>query len=780
MIYLFIRSELSYDNFHDEKDQVVRLTRRISPNAKTINHFARVPGAWQPGMQEFVDNFPEINKISRLSRVRGFTIKIGNQFFSEESFYLTDNNVFNVFSIPLIVGDQKSVLTNPYSIIITKSLAEKYFNSVDVIGKTIETKDNRGNKKLYQITGVMKDWPGNSHIEINFLASCTINDLDRLWAYSYLLLNKNVDYKKLESKFPDYIDERFKDNNENNLSYHLQPLTSIHLHSNLDRELKVNGNIDSIYILSIVAILMIIIAGTNYINLNISRLLKRIKEIGVRRSIGASRNNIIVQFLIESLLTILIASAISFILIAVLLPDFKQITGQMIYFEFNGIFVLQYLVFLVILTFVSGFYPAYLFSKIDPVQNLKSNILVNKKSSDSLRNALVILQLCIAVFLIIFTFIMNRQMNFIHNKPLGINKEYVLSLGQNIPQEVKAKVNVFREKLIRHSDIIDICGSMENPSYEVKDMGPSTIQNIREEDDAVFLYLLPVDKNFFNLFDISFIAGTNFTHDFNYHDITFEQNAQFLEEVNNTPREYIINEKALNQIGFQSAEEAIGKNMTWSNSVLNFQPGPIVGVVKDFHFSTLEKEIKPFVMVTDPRFFGHVMVKISSEDIPKTIAGIKSTWIELFPEQPFEYHFLDDLFNQLYKQEENLNNILIIFTVLAIIISCLGLFAMVMHNTEKRIKEIGVRKILGASVNNIWFQLVIQYIKFGVIANFLAWPVAYYFTKKWLHNYAFRIDYVYWIYPIATLLIIAITLLTVSWQSIKAAKSNPVEALKYE
>ncbi len=321
---------------------------------------------------------------------------------------------------------------------------------------------------------------------------------------------------------------------------------------------------------------------------------------------------------------------------------------------------------------------------------------------------------------------------------------------------------------------------MENPSNEVKDMGLSTVQNIREVDDPVFLYMLPVDRQFFNLLDISFIAGTNFTHDFNYHDINFEQNNQFLEEVNNTSREYIINEKALSLIGFQSAEEAIAQNITWSNSALNLQPGPIVGVVKDFHFSTLEKDIKPFIMITDPRFYGHIMVKILPENLSDTIDKIKNTWIELFPEQPFEYHFLDELFDQLYQQEEYLNKILMIFTLLAIIISCLGLFAMVMQNTEKRIKEIGVRKILGASVKNIWLLLVMQYIKLGVIANLLAWPIAYYFTKKWLLNYAFRIDYVYWIFPVATLIIIAITLLTVSWQSIKAAKSNPVKALKYE
>ena len=780
MIFLFIRSELSYDDFHDNKDQIVRLTYQFIQNGNPRTHFARVPNAWDPSMQEFVDHFPEIKTISRLSRVRGMTLKIGNRFFSEKSFYLTDSNVFDVFSIPLIIGDEKSVLRDPYSIVITESLAKKYFNTIDVIGKSIETRNNQGNNTLFQITGVMKDWPENSHIPINFLASGADSDGERLWAYTYLLLNNNTDPEALEMKFSEYIDERFNSEDENRIIYHLQPITSIHLHSNLDRELKANGNIDTIYILAAIALLMIIISGTNYINLNISRLLKRIREIGVRRSISASRRDIIIQFLTESLMTILLASIISIVLIALILPEFNHLTGQAIYFRLNGFIVMQYLMFIVFLSIISGFYPAFLFSRIDPVQNLKSNILLNKKSSKGLRNSLVILQLGIAVFLIIFTFIMNKQMGFIHHKSLGMNKDHVISLGSDIPREVKSKVNIFREKLIKYPNIIDICGTMENPSREVKDMGPSTVQNIREADDAVFLYLLPVDKHFFDLLEITFVAGTNFTHEFKYHDVNFEQNSQFLADVNNTSREYIINEKALNLIGFQSAEEAIGKNMTWSNSVLNLQPGPIVGVVRDFHFSTLEKEIKPFVMVTDPRFFGHIMMKITSNDIPGTLEKIKSVWIELFPEQPFEYHFLDDLFDQLYKQEENLNNILIIFTVLAIIISCLGLFAMVMHNTERRIKEIGLRKILGASVKNVWFQLVIQYIKLGVIANLIAWPIAWYFTKKWLLNYAFRINYVYWIFPLATVIIIVITLLTVSWQSIKAAKSNPVESLKYE
>ena len=779
LIFMYIHDETSYDNFQEKSDHIVRLTSWFSPNAKATNHFARCPNAWRPWVDAFRDEFPEIKNIARLTRKQGTVLEVGEDRFREDYFFYTDKEVFDVLTIPLIAGDRSTALKNPYSIIITESMAAQYPDG-NALGQFLNVIDNQGTKTTYQITGIMKDWPTHSHLQIHFLASSVDQILEREWAYIYLLLDEYANPKQLEQKFPDFILKHFGEQAAQNSAYYLQKLKDIHLHSHLDREIKVNGDINTIYVLWIVALFILIITCINYINLSTAQAVKRHKEIGIRRTIGSTKKQLVAQFLTEAVLITILAAVCSFLCIQLALPQLNHLAGKSLNFKIMDTRIGFYLGFVLVIGLLSGIYPALAIARSYSLAAMQfKGSQTNRSNKLSFRNLLVTLQFGISAFLLVCTFILKGQLKYVYEKPLGFNKEQVISVGQNISQNTRSQYQVLSNCLMENPNIVNVSACMNKPSYEVKDMGSSFVESIREGEDRAYLFILPVDDHFFDLMEIEILSGNQFPpSNLNYDELMFKGN--FLNEVNSAPRTYILNEAALKQVGFTSAEEAVGKQMDWNNSLLRLQPGPIVGVVKDFHFSTLQKEVKPFVMVIEPRFLGSVLIKLRANNMSATIHEIEQTWNKMFPEDPFEYHFLDDLFAELYANEQQLQDVVSRFTWIAIFIGCLGLFGLVMHSAEQRTKEIGVRKVLGASVVSILRLLTQSYIKWIVIANILVWPIAYYVMRQWLQNFAYHIDLTIWPFLLAGLSVLMIALLTVSWQIVKAATANPVEALKYE
>jgi putative ABC transport system permease protein len=782
-ILLYIQDETSYDRFHEKQERIVRLTRWFTPDFKIINHFARCPYAWQPWMEDFRQEYPEIESVARLSRKSGIVLRIGENLFSEKNFFLTDKEIFQVFSIPLSAGDNLTALNIPYSIILTESMAKKYVNG-NAMGQVLYVIDDQGNKIPYKITGLMKDWPENSHIRVDFLASSSGQNMDREWAYTYLLLREHTDYRQLEQKFPDFVRHHFEGVDPDRSKFFLQKLTDIHLSSHLDRELEVNGDGKTINVLWIAALLIILITCVNYTNLVVAQALRHAKEINIRRVIGSSKGQLAVQFLTETALITVTAGMLSLITTQLLLPEINSLTGKYLVLQLSVKNILLFVGFIGILGFVTGVYPAFIISRTQLFERNKPttlSFLGTRLKLTPRRNVLVILQFCISACLMICALIIRGQLNYIAQKPLGLNKDCVINIGKDLPQQVRAKYQVLRNQLMQNSHIVNVCASMQEPSSEIKDMGECSVESIREGNNTVFLYILPVDEHFFDLMEIQIVHGQQFpSSNVDYESMTFSPNDNFIKELDNAPRSYILNEAAVKHIGFSPAEKAIDKHMDWRNELIHLKQGPIIGVVKDFHFSTLHKEIVPYVLVCEPRFCGSILVKLKSENISSTMKEIERTWIAMFPETPFEFNFLDDLYGELYVNERQLENVSLGFSFLAILIACLGLIGLVSYSAEERTKEIGIRKVLGSSATGILYLLVQSYIKWIIIGNIIAWPIAYLLMKKWLQDFAYRIDLSLWPFLLSGMFALIVALLTVIRQTVRAASSNPVECLKYE
>jgi putative ABC transport system permease protein len=749
-------------------------------------HFARCSNAWDEWINDFKNAFPEIQELVRLTRKNPIVIQMGESRFKEKDFYITESNIFNVFSIKFIMGDPNTALKELNSIVITETLAKKYFGTTNSIGKYITTLDDGDKPIEYKITGIMQDLPHNSHIDIHFLASFSDSKYKGDWAYIYLLLKDQSLITNWTTRITPFIKKHFGDWAAQNSFFKIQRLTDIHLYSQLDRELKANGTISTVYILSLVAVLMMIIACINYINLATARSEKRAKEVGIHKIIGSQRSQLIGYFLCEAMIIVLLAFILSILMIQFFLPWINTISGKSLQIDYlhNWPIVISFIGITILTGFLSGIYPAWMLSKSQPLAILK-RIFTPKRWSFfpnlSLRRLLVVIQFTMSLTLIIASIILKQQLTYLTTKDLGLKKDQVISMGKDLPNFVKSKYGTFKNTLLKVHGVIDVTASINEPAYEIKDGGQSYVEGKYEGSDRAFVYILTVDQNFITFMDIQFACGNNFDyHYYEFNRLISQSIEDALKQIQETKRTYILNETAVKSIGWKNSQEALGKQFDWKNNLFKLQTGPIIGVVKDFNFSTLHKKIIPMVLVYEPLFFGSILIKLHPENIPSTIKDIQATWENMFTQYPFEFTFLDDLFAQLYIAEVQFEKILTIFTLIAIIIACLGLYALSAYSVEQRTKEIGIRKILGASVPEILFMLTKEFTKSILIANIIAWPVAWYAMHQWLQNFVYRIDLTIWPFLLSGLLALLIALLTVSWRAIRAATANPVESLRYE
>jgi len=776
LIITFIQNELSYDKFNKKSDRIYRVTREwFNKNGESSFHLARVAPPIGPLLK---NDFPQIIREEvRFLHDNAF-LEINNNPIIENNFYWAEQSAFKIFTIDFLEGDPESALKEPNSLVLTESAAKKYFRNEDPLGKTIKYEHQLDMK----VTGVIKDVPENSHFHYDFLASfITLYDPDIIgrktletnWGsnnyITYLMLPENFPISELKSKVPEFIDKHMlqvmrelnMDLPENpphtNTTLHFQKLTDIHLYSHLTSEVEPNGDISIVYLLIAIALFMLLIACINFMNLASARSTKRAKEIGVRKVMGAEKTQLIKQFLGESMITVLISLFFALIIVEVALRPFSDFMQRELSFSLTGNPVL-FGIILGITLFVglaAGAYPAFVLSSFNPVKSLHDKLSMSRKSK--FRSILVVLQFTISIALIISMGIVYSQLQFVQSKDLGYNKDHLIVLPSS--QKIKDNLDSFKSQLLQNPEIKMVTSSRLVPSdMLLNSWGADIYDNGKKEAVSFRLAVQEVDYDFIDTYQLKMLKGRNFSKDYSTDDSAA----------------FILNETAVKKLGWTN-ENAVGKRLDYGS-----HEGRIIGVVKDFNFETLHNEIIPIIMLITHRGNNQVTVRISGSDIAGTLGFLKSKWAQYRPGYPFDYEFINQSLDNLYRKDQKLGTAFGIFAVIAIIIACLGLFGLASYTAEVRTKEIGVRKVLGATVSNITLLISKEFLWLIIAANIVAWPIAYYGMNKWLSEFAYSTSINIWLFIAAGFLALFIALLTVSYQSIKAALQNPVKSLKYE
>jgi putative ABC transport system permease protein len=764
LILQYVKDELSFDDFHTKADRIYRVEFDAYREGKQIFKCATAFPKVAPTMKA---TFPEIEDATRLYlRYGGGVVRYEDISIKEDNLFQAEQNFFSIFDYPLIDGTAK--LDQPNTAIVEEATARKYFGEESPIGKRIRFGDN----EEYEITGVLRS-PDNSHLKFTFLFSYPTlvtlwgESFENAWGwydfYNYILLKPGTSAAALEAKLPPYIEKNgTREGESERTKFVLQPLADIHLYSDLIQEARVNGNGRTVYFLLIIALFILVIAWVNYINLSTARAIERAKEVGVRKAIGAAKRQLVGQFLSEALMINFFAALIGLFLVAIAIPLFNEIAGKHLTFSIftdPNLWLALAALFL-IGTLLSGVYPAFVLSSFQPVKVLKGS-LKGTRDGLFLRKALVTIQFVFSVALITGTIIVYRQLQFMTKQDLGIDIEQTVVI--NGPGYLQADslyttyLNGFRNAVNNQSVIRNFTVTTEVPGNLIF----WTTGALRMGDDVTKrnqMYIMGVDNNFFQAFGNKFLSGRPYSPEF-----TGDSSS------------VILNRKAVEMFNLTSPENAIGQRIAIGRDTLN-----IVGVVENYHQEGLRQDFRPtaFRLVQSAR--SYFCVKVNSKDLDDALALLKNQYATIFPNNPFDYFFLDSFFNRQYQNERQFGSVFSFFSLLAIFVASLGLFGLASFTASQRTKEIGIRKVLGSSVPNIFLLLSKDFIKLVIIANVIAVPVVWFVMEKWLSTFAFRIDMNLWFFAVAAVITILVALFTVSYQSINAAVANPVKSLRYE
>lgn len=746
LITLFVKDELSYDRYHENAGRIYRVIADYNIS-KGFSKSAITSAILAPAL---IENFPEIAHAVRFYHENRAVIQFNDKLFSEERFFFSDAAVFNVFTFPFIKGDLRTALQEPYSVVLTVETAQKYFGNDFPIGKTI-TLQNRGD---FKVTGILHNIPHNSHFTFDFLASfATFGKIDNPWAYqgwTYIHLPEDYDAAILEEKFVTNKEELGW--YSAGLQFYLQSLTSIHLHSHLSGEIEANSDIRSIYIFSLIAFFIMLIACINFMSLATARSAHQACEVGVRKVLGAQRVQLAKQFLGESLLFSFLALGVALALVEIFLPAFNRLARKPLQMDYaDSWLLLLTLMFVSLLVgLVSGSYPAFFLSAFQPTQVLKGGWAGDTgRSSRIFRCSFVVIQFVISIALIISTGIIGKQLRYMHKKDLGFQKKHIVEIPiANTP--LLKSYPAFKAELLKYPNILNVSAAMGSP------LDGKLMDSQKINDEQIEVHYLLVDPDYIETLGMTLLRGRSFSKD----------------SITDATEAVILNETAVKTFGLK---DAIGKNFKIIGG-----KGVIIGVVRDFHSASLHEQIQPAALQILPKFYRNILVRIRPENISTTLKFLALKWREFAPHWPFEYIFLEEDFNKLYRAENSLVRIFGYFSFIAILIACLGLFGLASFTTERRIKEIGIRKVLGASVPGIVLLLSKDFTKWVLMANIIAWPIAYFVMNRWLQNFAYRINIGIGIFLLSAMAAFVIALATVSYQAVKAALANPVESLRYE
>lgn len=758
LISMYVNFELTYDAFHSKADRIYRLVTDVKTPSETINA-GITSWAFGPTIKQ---DFPEVEAYTRLNG-GSFLVRKGNIKFQEEATVFADSSLFRVFDFKLIQGDPKTALKEPLSLVFTEKAARKYFGDADPLGQTLLLS---GEGLPAKVTGVMKDIPENSLIKGDMFVSMSTmtqrfnRGIDEQWgnfgATTYLLLKPGTDSKSLEKKLPAYLERRAgKLMRESKMFYtlFLEPLLSVHLSS--ERDVAEKGSMNNVYVFSVVAVFILLIACINFVNLTTARSAERAKEVGIRKVVGAARTLLARQFVSESVMLCLIAFVFSILLSAVLIPLFNNLAGKIITTGIfsNPAFPALMLLAAILIGILAGIYPALVLSSFEPVTVLKGRFTTSVRGI-LLRKGLVTVQFAISIALIIATMVVYIQMNYMRNRDLGFSKDQMLVVNT----EGDPKREAFKQSLNGLAGVKSTAASSSVPGSS-NPGAYSEIENKSGDLQIANLDLYFVDFDYIPVFGLKMAAGRPFSRDFG----------------TDTTQAMVINEAAAKLFGYSKPEETIGRRFKqWGRE------GKIVGVIKNFHFRSLQETIKPLTMRIEPGGSQLVSVKIDGARLKETVAAVEEKWKVAMPDRPFSYYFMDEFFDRQYRTEERFEKLFFNFAILAIFISCLGLLGLASYSTMQRTKEIGVRKVMGASISSIVGLLSKDFLKLVLIAFVIASPIAYFGMDRWLQNFAYRTDIYWWIFAIAAILSTGIAFITVSFQSIKAAVMNPVKSLRTE
>ncbi|MBC6989062.1 ABC transporter permease [Hymenobacter sp. BT491] len=769
IIMLFVRNELSYDRYNEKADRMVRVVFRGSVQGEKMKESSVMP----PVARTLLAEYPEVEQATRLSLGGAPRITYGDKSFKERDIAMVDSNFFQVFTIPLLQGDPKTALVQPNSIVISRATAQKYFGKANPMGKVLTFKDWN---KTYKVTGVFDKVPINSHFHFDIFGSlASVPDAkSSSWMTSnyitYLVLPEGYEYKKLEAKLPQMVEKylgpqlqqamgmsftQFRQKG-NDLGLFLQPLTDIHLRSDFTNNLEPGGDVRYVYIFGAIAVFMLLIACINFMNLSTAGASRRAREVGVRKVLGSVKSQLVGQFLLESILLTMIALALALVLIVMALPVFNELAGKELGLDFttDPWLVPGLLLFGVLVGILAGSYPAFFLSSFNPVAVLKGKF-TSGKGSIGLRSGLVVFQFCISIVLIISTTVVYQQLHYIQNKKLGYDKDHVLVLPETWVLGKHAEA--FRQLLLQDPRVVSVSTSGYLPA------GPSFSNNffVSTDDNPAQLtktLRYEVDPQYIPTLGIRLAAGRNFSKAFSTDTAAV-----------------ILNEMAARTFGW--GKNALGHTLSRSDNQGKKRTFRVIGVIRDFHFKSLHEPISPLLMTLGDNS-GSVIAKVKTQDIAGLLASLKKQWSSFVPEEPFLYSFMDERFMQTYEAERKIGRILYIFAGLTIFVACLGLFGLATFTAEQRTKEIGIRKVLGASVTNIVGLLSRDFLRLVLIANLVAWPLAWWAINKWLQDFAYRVSIGWWVFALAGVAALLIALLTVSVQATRAAIANPVKSLR--
>ncbi len=767
IISLWVLRELNYDSFHKNAHRIYRVERELFRD----NLYSRWPITGGRYKQALIDDYPEIENAVRFWR-REFAIKDYKNSIHRQEMFAVDNSIFEMFDFGLEEGDEQTALKEPRTVVLNHENAVKYFGTGDAVGKSLSF-EWEGKPVDFKVTGILKEVPENSHIHFDMLISISsykeepYTDWRSNYLYTYVQVRENTSRQDLEEKLKTFVTKRLEPEYgdlliqgrsiHEVLKMHLFPIRDIHLHPTADWEVEPGGNILSVYIFSSIAILILIIACMNFVNLSTARASKRAKEVSLRKTIGAEKRQLRVQFIQESVLLAFASLFLAIVMSSLFIQAYNGIFAENL--SLSVFLQLKNLIILVGATFavgvLAGLYPAYYLTRFEPAGVLKGGPLTAGGKSVFRRN-MVIIQFSISIMLIVGVLTVYKQMRFIQTRSLGFDKENVVIIPVR-SQQIAQNYGAFRNELKQNPQIISASASSEVPADSHYS---NSYVNPPESDEPISMILFSSDYDYVETYRMEVIAGRAFSRDFS----------------TDTEGTIMLNESAAQRIGW-TPEEAVGKKLEGGYAD---SPAQVVGIVKNFNFKSLRREVEPTALFLYPNYIREISVRIMPGDIGKTLNFIQTKWEGAFPGEQFEYSFLDNRINQLYASEKKMQNIFLIFSSLSILVACLGLLGLVSFTAELKIKEIGIRKVLGASTGSVVLLLSKEFIKWIVLANIVAWPLAWFMMNKWLQNFAYRENIGWIIFLLSGSITMLIAIFTFIFQTVKTACANPVDSLRYE